>query len=100
MTKQEVITKIEQEIERLESAQEEYQEAAQQFSNLDTRLKARKAKGEEFTKEHPDIKRLRTLGDKLSWDRGGCPDTWYRLQGKIESARAHIELIKSITTNQ
>lgn len=47
---------------------EERQELLQKFSNLDTQLKARKAKGEQLSKEDPDVQKLMEMGKKLGWN--------------------------------
>ncbi|MGH1334692.1 MAG: AAA family ATPase [Aureispira sp.] len=44
------------------------QELLQEFSNLDTKLKARKAKGEKLSKEDPEVQQLMEMGKKLGWD--------------------------------
>ncbi|MFK7796932.1 MAG: AAA family ATPase [Aureispira sp.] len=44
------------------------QEMLQDFSDLDIRLKARKAKGEQLSKEDPEVKQLLKMGKKLGWD--------------------------------
>ncbi|MGH1338749.1 MAG: hypothetical protein ACRBFS_21725 [Aureispira sp.] len=97
MTVQEVIQQLEAEILQLKQEQEHHNKHMQAFSNLDTKLRARKAKGAILTKEDPAIKRLLELGNLIKWEKPtGAPDVWYRLEGKIESCKEHIELIKQI----
>ncbi len=47
---------------------DERKKMLQDFSNLDTQLKARKAKGEELSKDDPAVKRLLEMGKKLGWN--------------------------------
>ena len=44
------------------------QEMLQDFSDLDIKLKHRKAKGEQLSKDDPEVKKLLEMGKKLGWD--------------------------------